>query len=106
MIIQYPHILRLFGLASTPVLVDGEWVFTENEEPVEYDCRAEESSQGRSIKTTTGELVAYSFTIYMKPISDTLEYGATVQLIISENEKYDLKVLRQTNNQLNTKIWL
>lgn len=105
MVIQYPHILRFKVLESTPVLVGGEWVFQDGETK-EYECRGEVASQGKAIKTASGDLVPYSFIIYTKPLSETVEYGTEIELVISENETHKSKVLCCVNGQLNTKIWI
>jgi hypothetical protein len=83
MILQYPHIIS-FSLpnATPPVLRDGEWIFGTDQAPLSLACRCEPNAKGNTIPTASGELVVYSYTVYLPTMATIIPYGSKCTLTI------------------------
>jgi hypothetical protein len=73
---------------------------------VVMDCRVEPSQNSGTISGVDGQQVAYTFVIYM-PLT-VLEFtpGDTVTVTLANGSQYNGRVKRQSNGQLNTRLWV
>jgi hypothetical protein len=83
MISQYPHIISIsLPNATPPVLKSGEWVFGTEQGAVSYPCRCEPNSKGNTIPTASGDLVAYSYTVYLPTLNIDIPFNTKCTLTI------------------------
>jgi hypothetical protein len=102
---QYPDSIAITISASASQNASGVWTagasagFTSN-------CRAEVNGEGRQIASDDGELMDYSFEVYMPPKTTIIPRDADYVLTTLVNGVLTGKVKRASNGQLNSRIWL
>lgn len=106
MVKQYPHIMtvKIFSAGSRDD--KGNWVQSEENDPMEIPCRFEANAKSAMIVKEDGTQVVYSGTVYMEKQSDTIPPGAIVEVLAGETVLSKGSVLRFSNGQLNARLWL
>ena len=102
---QYPHNILI---TKKPVFEQDE---NHNFKPVDegvefpFECRAEPADNNPVIKGADGNDVVCSWIVYMPKTIEVFEFGDKVKITIDEVE-YENTLKRQSNGQLNTRLWV
>lgn len=102
-IIQYPHTLTATIQTDAYQDDDGNWVEGTTETRTE-ECRAEPNSAGKMITGADGTQIVFSWMVYLPQGIQIIPNGTSVS--ITSSPVATGKVLRFSNGQLNTRIWL
>jgi len=102
MVKQYPHILTATIVRDSYQDNDGNWVQGVSD-TIQLTCRAEPNSSGRQVQLADGSLMVYSWTVYM-PKTPPLPEGT--QVTITSSPQASGKMLRFSEGQLNSRLWL
>ena len=105
MISQYPHIIEIELNPTSPILKNGEWVFGTSS-PVVLECRAEPNGSGTIKESASGQLVVYSYLVYLGKLEYEIPFGTKCKVVYPSSKEVEMTVLRHENGQLNSRIWL
>jgi hypothetical protein len=102
---QYPDSIVVTTSASGSQNASGIWtpgasgVYT-------FQCRAEPNGTGRQIMGNDGALIDYSFLVFMPVTTVVIPAGSEYLLSTLNNGTFSGKVIRPSNGQLNSRLWL
>jgi len=74
--------------------------------PYTFSCRAEVNGTGRQIPGKDGSLIVYAYTVYMPGTETILPPDSGYTLTSDRFGTVTGKLLRASNGQLNSRIWL
>jgi len=103
---QYPHTITI---TKQPELLQDEYgnpySQTDGTQYV-YSCRLEPANQNAIVTGTNGDHIVCTWTVYMESIEIEFTPGDRATVTLSNGSQYNGSVKRQSNGQLNTRIWL
>lgn len=108
MVIQYPHIGKLFTTDASVKEGDGKWTAGSLEQRFETKCRAEPAGSSQFITGQGGEKVTFKSIVYM-PVPDSgleIKPGSFFEVWDGETLKVKETVKQFSKGQLNARIWL
>lgn len=103
MVVQYPHTLTAKIISESYQDDDGNWM-PGGVSTRQITCRAEPNGSGRQIQLADGSLITYSWIVYMPKATQPLPNGIVVAVDSSPSALG--KVLRFSQGQLNSRLWL
>jgi hypothetical protein len=105
MVTQYPHTIVI---TATPTLTaddDGN-LSGGTATDYSYSCRVEPASNNGIIRTENGDEIIYTFVVYMAAITSEFTPGDAVEITLTNGSHYSGTIKRQSNGQLNTRLWV
>jgi hypothetical protein len=102
---QYPDSIAITVSASSWQNASGIWTAGASA-GYTFHCRAEVNGMGRQIASDDGELMDYSFEVYMPATTTIIPRDSDYVLTTLLNGVLSGKVKRASNGQLNSRIWL
>jgi len=105
MVTQYPHSITI---TVTPALFADESGNLEGGKEVNhlFSCRAEPASGNGIIRTQNGEEVVYTWVVYLPSPGTEFSPGDAVEITLSNGSKYTGTIKRQSDGQLNSRLWV
>lgn len=71
-----------------------------------FDCRAEVNGTGKKIAGADGAMIDYAFDVFMPVTTVVIPEGSDFVLASLSNGSISGKVIRASNGQLNSRLWL
>jgi hypothetical protein len=105
MVTQYPHTIVI---TATPTLVsddDGN-LFGGTGTTYTHYCRVEPASNNGIIRSENGDEIAYTWVVYMASTTTEFTPGDAVEITLVNGSQYNGTIKRQSNGQLNTRLWV
>ena len=102
---QYPHSIDLTIVTPpTQNTTTGQWM-AGSTSYLQLDCRAEVNGSGKKIAGNDGVLMDFAFTCYLAKIISIIPVDSDY-VLHTGYETYKGKIKRQSNGQLNSRLWL
>ena len=110
MVKQYPHFLFKKVVVESTQDADGNWTEQSESWALHSECREETNGKGQEVNGLDGRSVVYSSTVYM-PKSDVSIAEGTEVLVSETNSEFGVcrikgRVIKFSNGQLNTRLWV
>jgi hypothetical protein len=109
MVVQYPHILIATTVTESHQDINGNWI-SGSTITWENICRAEPNNGGKSLSVTVngvdGAQIVYSWAVYLPKGTTTLPHGTPVVITSNGDTIATGSVLRFSQGQLNSRLWL
>lgn len=107
MVKQYPHIILITRKPEPVKGTDGNYSVANTSAAILNSvCRAEPAGSNPVLKGADGDLIYYSFVVYMPKSDIELKYGDETLITFSENVIHSGIVKQHSNGQLNSRIWV
>lgn len=104
--IQYPHILSVKIVTGASQDADGNWIPGETVMRTQ-SCRAEPNQrQSYQITGVDGNKIQFDWTVYMPVRVMSMPVGSEVTITWNSEIVAMGRILRFSNGQLNTRLWL
>ena len=105
MVQQYPHFINVTIVTPpTQNTTTGQWTVGSTSY-LTLDCRAEVNGAGKKIAGNDGVLMDFAFTCYFPKMNTVIPVDSEYVLSM-DNATAEGKVKRQSNGQLNSRLWL
>jgi hypothetical protein len=103
---QYPHSISITPQPALKQDAEGNVYTSTDGTAVVMDCRVEPSHNNGTISGVDGKQVAYTFVVYMPMTVLEFTPGDKVTVTLENGSQYNGRVKRQSNGQLNTRLWV
>ena len=107
---QYPHYLFKKVVEESTQGPDGNWTEQSESWVLHSECREETNGKGQMVNGPDGVAIVFSSTVYMPKSEQMIAEGTEV--LVSETNSADGvtrvkgRVLKFSNGQLNTRLWV
>lgn len=110
MLKQYPHYLFKKVVVESGQDADGNWTDQSESWVLHSECREETNGKGQTVNGPDGRAVVYSSTVYMPKSGVAIAEGTEVLVSETNSEsgvcRIKGRVLKFSNGQLNTRLWV
>jgi hypothetical protein len=106
MVTQYPDTITVTTGATFKQQTDGDYEVDAAAGTFTSECRGEPNSSNAVLRGIDGAEIAYSWIVYMPPTTTVLQHGDSVSLALANQTTYAGTLKRQSNGQLNTRLWV
>lgn len=106
MVTQYPHTLSMWH--STESIQDpesGDFISGESIELPVGECRAEINGGGKII-FVDGEAFVFHYIVYLPSSTPIIPIGSRIKVTNGDTEIFNGSVVRISEGQLNTRLWV
>ena len=105
MVTRYPHTITI---TVTPTLVsDGSGNLSgATGTDYSYSCRVEPAGNNGIIRGENGDEIIYTWVVYMAATTMEFTPGDAVEITLANGSQYNGHIKRQSNGQLNTRLWV
>lgn len=106
MVTQYPDTVTVAHSATWSQETDGDFKAGTAATSFTSSCRFEPAGPNPVIRGEDGAEVYYSWVVYMPQTTTVFAYGDPVTVTLLNATTYTGKLKRQSNGQLNTRLWV
>lgn len=106
MVNQYPDTVLITRKPEFAQNASGNYKPAGEESTFTSECRAEPAGDNPVIKGADGNMVEYSWIVFMPKTSEVFAFGDTVQITKADGSIYKGSLKRPSNGQFNTRLWV
>ncbi|MCK9592709.1 MAG: hypothetical protein M0Q91_11960 [Methanoregula sp.] len=106
MVSQYPDTVTVSHGATWKQQTDGDYEANAAASTFTSECRCEPASSNPVLRGDDGAEIAYQWIVYMPQTTTVFGFGDPVSMVLANATTYTGTVKRQSNGQLNSRLWV
>lgn len=103
---QYPDTIVIVGSSAYTQDTEGDFVTGVSGNTFTSDCRGEPAGDNPAIRGEDGDILVYSWVVYMPKTTVKFVFGDKVTLTKDDGSVYESFVKSHYNGQLNSRVWV
>jgi hypothetical protein len=106
MVTQYPDSITVSHSATWVQETDGDFKADTSATSFTSVCRCEPAGSNSVLRGTDGAEIVYDWIVYMPKTTTVFVFGNPVSMVLANATTYTGTLKRQSNGQLNTRLWV